>query len=96
MSEEMREACAAALQRVLMQCGVRPIAEGVGVKPQSVSNWSAVPPRHVIAVERLSGISRTELRPDLYPPAGSDRQIVVRPLIKRGPPLRSRVADLAR
>jgi len=33
-----------------------------------VSNWSRVPAERVLAVESLTGVPRTTLRPDLYPP----------------------------
>ena len=34
---------------------------------QAISQWRQVPPLRVLAVERITGVSRTELRPDLYP-----------------------------
>jgi hypothetical protein len=75
---------------------VRPVAEAVGVAPQSVSKWKLVPAHHVLMVEQLTDIKREVLRPDLYPPPGGNRAILPRPLIKKGPPLRSRAAALAR
>ena len=40
---------------------------------QSVQDWikKGVPPTRVICVEALSGIPRTTLRPDVYPPEES-------------------------
>lgn len=43
------------------------LAKRVGVTPQAISQWNEVPPLRVLAVEAASGVSRHELRPDLYP-----------------------------
>jgi DNA-binding transcriptional regulator YdaS (Cro superfamily) len=39
------------------------------VKPQAITKWLArgVPPARVLMLERLTGVSRHELRPDIYP-----------------------------
>ena len=47
--------------------GLAGLAEPLGITVQAVSQWSEVPPLRVIDVERLSGVSRHDLRPDLYP-----------------------------
>lgn len=47
--------------------GLAGIADPLGITMQAVSQWDEVPPRRVLAVERVTGISRHELRPDLYP-----------------------------
>lgn len=47
--------------------GVGALARALGISQPSVSNWSRVPPERVIEVERVSGIGRHLLRPDLYP-----------------------------
>jgi DNA-binding transcriptional regulator YdaS (Cro superfamily) len=44
------------------------LAQGLGVKHQSFYSWKQVPAERVLAFERLTGIHRSELRPDLYPP----------------------------
>lgn len=36
---------------------------------QAVSQWRRIPAERVLDVERVTGIPRHELRPDLYPPA---------------------------
>lgn len=47
--------------------GVGALARALGISQPSVSNWSRVPPERVIEIERVSGIGRHLLRPDLYP-----------------------------
>lgn len=43
------------------------LAATLGITAQAVSQWDEVPPLRVLAVERVSGVPRHELRPDLYP-----------------------------
>lgn len=38
-----------------------------GVTPQAISQWKQVPAERTLEVERVTGISRHLLRPDLYP-----------------------------
>ncbi len=50
--------------------GLGPVAEKVGVRYQAVQQWlkrGKCPAERVIAVEAATGISRHELRPDIYP-----------------------------
>lgn len=47
--------------------GMAPLASALGVTVQAISQWDEVPPLRVLAVERATGVSRSELRPDLYP-----------------------------
>jgi DNA-binding transcriptional regulator YdaS (Cro superfamily) len=57
-----------ALQRAIEATGgLAALAAELGVSMQAVSQWDEVPPLRVIPVERASGVSRHELRPDLYP-----------------------------
>lgn len=37
-----------------------------GITSQAVSQWRQVPPERVLAVEGLTGISRHDLRPDIF------------------------------
>lgn len=45
------------------------IAEELGVTPWAVCKWKRIPAERVLEVERIIGISRHILRPDLYPPS---------------------------
>ena len=45
------------------------LARALGVTPGAVSQWDRVPAERVIDVERLTGIPRHDLRPDIYPQA---------------------------
>lgn len=47
--------------------GQAELAKRIGVTAQAISQWDEVPPLRVLAVEAASGVSRHELRPDLYP-----------------------------
>jgi hypothetical protein len=44
------------------------LAEYVGVDPSTLCQWQKVPPRHALKVEKFTGISRHDLRPDVYGP----------------------------
>jgi TorA maturation chaperone TorD len=46
--------------------GVAELARKIGISQPSVSNWRKVPAQRVIAVEAATGVSRNDLRPDLY------------------------------
>ncbi len=37
------------------------------ISPQAISQWKRVPAERVLDVERVTGVPRHELRPDLYP-----------------------------
>ena len=56
--------------------GVAQLARKIGISQPSVSSWSKVPAQRVIAVEAATGVSRNELRPDLY----SERIISAEPI----------------
>lgn len=58
-----------ALERAIDAAGgAARLAEQLGVKVQAIYQWERVPPLRVLEVERISGVSRNELRPDIYPP----------------------------
>lgn len=58
-----------ALQDAIRAAGTAgELARRLGITPQALSQWDAVPPLRVIDVERVTGVAREKLRPDLYPP----------------------------
>lgn len=48
------------------------LARKLGVTPSAVLQWEKVPPSRVLEVERHTGISRHELRPDIFGPASKE------------------------
>lgn len=48
--------------------GPAAVSRECNLSRQAVAKWDEIPPKHVLAIERLSGISRHELRPDIYGP----------------------------
>lgn len=52
------------------------LANRLGISQASVAEWKArnrIPAARVLAVEALTGVSRHQLRPDLYPDYGRKR-----------------------
>lgn len=56
--------------------GVAQLARKIGISQPSVSSWNQVPAQRVIAVEAATGVSRNELRPDLYSDPLSSRESI--------------------
>lgn len=51
--------------------GPTALAKALGdVSSQAVSQWKRIPAKRVLDVERATGLSRHDLRPDLYPRDG--------------------------
>lgn len=42
------------------------VAYGLGLTRSAVVKWPRVPAEYVVRVEKITGISREKLRPDLY------------------------------
>ncbi|KRE18091.1 molecular chaperone [Bosea sp. Root381] len=58
----------AALERAIDSAGgVRALARSLGVSQPAISSWKRVPADRVLSVEAITGVARTDLRPDLYP-----------------------------
>lgn len=55
--------------------GVSELARRVGISQPSVSNWDKIPAERVLAVESVTGISRIQLRPDLYAALPADGDV---------------------
>ena len=61
-----------AMDRIRAQRGMLSrIAKEIGITRGAVAQWKVVPPVHVPAIERATGIPRHELRPDLHLVPGS-------------------------
>ena len=63
------------IPRVIKQAGgAKKLATSLGISRQAVEQWRVVPPERVLSVERITGISRHELRPDIFgPPKAEER-----------------------
>lgn len=48
--------------------GITKLAHELGVRHQTFYSWKRVPAERVLEIERITGVPRHELRPDLYPP----------------------------
>ena len=42
------------------------LADGLGLTPQAVRAWKLVPVHHLKAIEKITGIPREQLRPDIF------------------------------
>lgn len=47
--------------------GIVKLSEALGLSRGAVSQWTRVPAERVLEVERVTGIPREILRPDIYP-----------------------------
>jgi DNA-binding transcriptional regulator YdaS (Cro superfamily) len=47
--------------------GLSELARRLGVKHPTFYKWSRVPAERVLQIEQITGVSRHDLRPDLYP-----------------------------
>lgn len=45
------------------------LARKLGITAQAVNQWHVAPPMRVLEIERISGVSRHDLCPTLYPRA---------------------------
>lgn len=46
--------------------GLRALARLLGITYQAIQQWERVPAERVVEIERLTGVPRERLRPDLY------------------------------
>ena len=72
--------------------GVASLARAMGIAQPSVSTWSRIPAERVLAVEALTRVERSVLRPDLY--GSSEAQVPSNPEIDEIDQLRARGALL--
>ena len=45
---------------------LRDLSKALGLAPQTISTWKQVPPVYCLKIEALTGVSRHDLRPDIY------------------------------
>lgn len=55
-----------ALQKALAVVSPSEVAEACNIKVQAVYQWKVCPPGRVLTLEKLSGVTRHELRPDVF------------------------------
>jgi DNA-binding transcriptional regulator YdaS (Cro superfamily) len=46
--------------------GVRALARALGIKHPAILQWVRIPAQRVVDIERVTGVPREQLRPDLY------------------------------
>jgi DNA-binding transcriptional regulator YdaS (Cro superfamily) len=46
--------------------GVTHIAKALGISRQAIYQWKEIPPKHLVALEKITGVPRAEMRRDLY------------------------------
>lgn len=67
----MRTALKAAVER---RGSLTEVARLLGITRQAIGQWESVPPKHVLGLERLSGVSRYAIRPDIYGPEPASKE----------------------
>lgn len=55
--------------------GVVALSLQLGLSRAAVAQWKRVPAERVLEVERLTGVPRQRLRPDLYPDQVAERRV---------------------
>ena len=43
------------------------LADALGISRQALYNWKSIPAEHVLKIEEITGISRHDLAPNIYP-----------------------------
>jgi DNA-binding transcriptional regulator YdaS (Cro superfamily) len=60
-------------QAVAKAGGLRALARQLHITHVAIMQWERVPPPHVMRIEKLTGVARSVLRPDIYPPEREQR-----------------------
>lgn len=53
--------------------GTSALAKLIGIAPQAVSQWDEIPLKRILIVEKVTGVPREVLRPDMYQRAPANR-----------------------
>lgn len=55
------------LEHIRAQRGrLRDLSKDLSVSPSTILTWKQVPPLYCLKIEKLTGVSRYDLRPDIY------------------------------
>jgi DNA-binding transcriptional regulator YdaS (Cro superfamily) len=46
--------------------GTRALAKALGITAGAISHWDRIPAERLLEIEKVTGVPRDELRPDLY------------------------------
>ena len=64
---QKRKSRSGALEAVLQETGtLAKLAKQLGISRAAISQWQEVPVHRVLEVEKITGVSRYQLRPDIY------------------------------
>lgn len=66
-SNERTQAESALALAITKAGGPTQLAKELGISTAAVSQWTVCPPARVLAVAKASGVTRHDLRPDMYP-----------------------------
>lgn len=64
--EQQQELAQAGLRALFKQVSRNRLAKLLGITRQAVGTWQKIPEERILQVERVTGIPRETLRPDLY------------------------------
>jgi len=63
---DARERDAGLLEAIKAATGILALGRKLGLSQAAVSRWRKVPPHRVVEIERVTGVPRATLRPDLF------------------------------
>ncbi|NIW50572.1 MAG: hypothetical protein GWN14_29285 [candidate division Zixibacteria bacterium] len=55
------------MRKILRKVGSKyRLAKDLGISTQAVYQWRRIPVEHVLKIEEMTGVTRYEMRPDIY------------------------------
>jgi len=54
---------------------LRDLAVALSVSPATILTWKQVPPKYCLKIEEITGVSRFDLRPDVYGEKHKDLEV---------------------